>query len=120
MCLLFGIRFVPGILFKRCVVLTEREPRLATRPRRVLPLRLAEQAIFLPCDPGKPSGVLLGIVPADVDHRMVATAPEVIRRLLTGAENSPGIPLSKRHTGPALSMRDLTHLFVAGGARRPE
>jgi hypothetical protein len=54
MCPLAGIRRVPGIFTKRGFVITEREPRLTTSPRRVLPLRLAGQAIFLAGDPGQP------------------------------------------------------------------
>jgi hypothetical protein len=71
----------------------------STSPRGVLPLRLAEQAVFLAGDPGQPSDVLLGIIPTHVDNRPIISAPAVVPRFQTGTGGNAGIPFGKRHLG---------------------
>src|SRR5262245_1534449 len=74
--------------------------RPRTRPRRILPLGLAQQPVGLARLAVKPGQVLHGdIVPGYVDHgASAAAAPSVLRRfVLAAARGHTRIPLRKRH-----------------------
>ena len=50
------------------------ERRRGAGAGRVLPLRLAEQAVGLACDLRQPRGIGAGIVPIDANHRVIVGA----------------------------------------------
>src|SRR5262245_15555755 len=53
-------------------------PCSAARPCRVFPLGFREQPIALPRDPCQPRHILLGLVPAYIDHRPLTPAPAAV------------------------------------------
>ena len=89
------------------------------RPRGVFPFGFGRQPIGPPGRLRHPGDVYLGVVPAHIDHRMIAASPALISgRRLHSAGIDAGVPFGERHLACARWRTHLRIVTLCGGDSR--